>query len=725
MAKQDGVSDRFDRSAEYHIGRSPDLATVTPGAEVRYSCLHRNGLPPLAVGGPSATRDNVRWYKFRARALLEETRRRDPNWAVPVEQGPFAEFTWACTWEEPPGRYVIGSEISDGRESTFCFLPQAVERAGLVLGSDFDDLYEQGRAPSPIEAEQRIARHLANLQAIERRFPLTDPDDRRKHEQAVDNWKKLQAALRKLLAPTDGKTRIALPALHLETATQARRPVLLFLCHVGDNVVGRSRRRLPRWVLVDWTDPTDARWHGRYEGVGDTHAEAIAAALRDWDRGNRYPPGRLAYELPAPAFTPQRAQLETDGKDVADEVKGVLEWVAVGGLVVAGTLLLFTPVPALAGAALGTSIFSSAAAGAISIGQRWRAGIFDVRQDAIDGLTIIGALFAGAGAWTRGARVLLRGASGQTLTRVFIGAQIGADLVQGVLVAEQSLDEWNDLVEDPELLPEERARKLLALFHKLATAGLLTYLSLRGSTGELETLNDRPRHVPSAGPTRPAREKLADLTDPQATVDTREAPVVEGHTKEGRHSTRLRTGVAEHPKVVGPEETEFAREYSWEKERWRRRTITRKRVSLVDHEGFAFDAQCDDGTLHITIVTRVRPDSSPALLRAFPDLTEERRSTVLKAPELYPRMYRHFESVGNPVQQLEGMWAWDNYRDAKKVYEELMTERGLSPREAAEEAVLHARTYVRYHRDRGFTRVVYAEYDPVNEVFHFLIERDE
>ena len=67
-------------------------------------------------------------------------------------------------------------------------------------------------------------------------------------------------------------------------------------------------------------------------------------------------------------------------------------------------------------------------------GQRWRAGIFDPRQDAIDGLTIIGALFGAAG-WARGARVLVRGPSGETLARIFVGAQIGSDLVQGVLIA--------------------------------------------------------------------------------------------------------------------------------------------------------------------------------------------------------------------------------------------------------------------------------------------------
>jgi hypothetical protein len=720
LSKQDGVSSRFDRSDRYRIGRVPDLMTVTPGAEVRYTCQHRNGQPPAAIGGGATTRDSVRWYKFRARSLLEETRGRDPNWAVPLEKGPFGEFSWYCRWQESPGRYVIGSEISDGGESTFCFLPQYVEGAGLVLGSAFDELGEKVGAPSPAEAEQKLAQHLANLQAIARRFPVTDPDDQRRHDDAVAAWRKYQGALRELLAPTDGRTRIAVPALHLETTTQLQRPLLLFLCHAGDDVVGRSQRKRPRWVLVDWTDPTDSRWHGSYEGVGDTHAEAIAAALRDWDWGNRYPAGRVVRELPAHAFgEAQRAQLQTNGKSLGDEVQGVFEWIAVGGLVVAGALLLFTPVPSLAAAALGVSVLSSTAASGISVGQRWRAGIFDPRQDAIDGLTIIGALFGGAAAWSRGARVLLRGPSAETVARIFVGAQIGSDLVQGVLIAEDCLHDWNDLVEDPELLPEDRSRKLLALFRKLGEAGLLTYISLRAGAAEMEALNDRPRHVASAGGARPAGEKFRELTNPRATVDATRPPEAEGHTGEGRQTTRVRTGVGESPKALGPESfAEFIRK---KRHHWEEKVITDEVIELVDQDRFSFVAKCFNGDLDITIVTSVGPESSPHLKRFFGNPTKLTYSEVLRAAELYPRMYAHFAAVGNPVKRLVGMWAWTNYEDCLPKFEELTKGRKMSARKAAKIAVLEARTWKKYHRPQGFTEVVEAEHHPYLKQFSFVI----
>jgi hypothetical protein len=71
------------------------------------------------------------------------------------------------------------------------------------------------------------------------------------------------------------------------------------------------------------------------------------------------------------------------------------------------------------------------------------------------------------------------------------------------------------------------------------------------------------------------------------------------------------------------------------------------------------------------------------------------------------------------------MWAWDNYEDARKVYDELRTGRGISAREAAETAVLHARTYLKYHRQHGFTHVAYARHDARTRLFHFLIERGD
>ena len=121
----------------------------------------------------SSYRDSVRWYKFRAQSLLEERRTSDAGWAVPIQKGPVGTFAWDCGWNDSSRADTWSARRSlDGSASTFCFLPQQVEATGLVVGRSLDDLLAGGVGPAPTEAEQRIARHLANLQAI----PETLPD---------------------------------------------------------------------------------------------------------------------------------------------------------------------------------------------------------------------------------------------------------------------------------------------------------------------------------------------------------------------------------------------------------------------------------------------------------------------------------------------------------------------------------------------------------------------
>ena len=136
---------------------------------------------------------------------------------------------------------------------------------------------------------------------------------------------------------------------------------------------------------------------------------------------------------------------------------------------------------------------------------------------------------------------------------------------------------------------------------------------------------------------------------------------------------------------------------------------------------FSFEAKCKDGTLSITIVTAVDPlKSSEHLLEYFPGLEAPKRSRVLVAKELYPRMYKYFEDVGNPVKRLVGSWAWDNYADAKAVFDELIAE-GKSPVEAAKVAVLQARSFVKYHKPMGFDTVLSAEHKAEYKLFYFEI----
>jgi hypothetical protein len=720
------ASARADGSdnTEYRIGRAPDLQTVTPGAHVRYRCdWAAPGAPPTVAGqdywGP---RDGVRWYSYGDRAPKR-------FWQQQVRTGP-ASPAWDCVWDQDPGRYTVIAEIrsrlAPDRPPTYCYLPQQVGDAGALLRNGLDALIKDGAGPSPGDAESEIGRYRRLLGDIAKRLPPSDPAGRRAHERTVGAWTELAGRLRALLAPTDDRRRIPVRGLHLETATQARRPLLLFLSELGDVQRARGRAGVvvkKRWVLVDWTDASDPRFRGDYEGEGDSPKEAIESAFSSWDWGNRYPEGQVTFDVPAGLRQivggPASRQMDTDGKTVTDLMIGAFEWIAIGGMLVAGFCFVFVSIPALISASMATSVLASTAGAVFSVGQRWRAGIFDWRADAIDGLTVAGNI-VGAGAWARGARVRTLGDAGKTLDYVFIGARVAADAAQGVLVAASRIDELDRLMKAPDLAPEERARKILALFAELVAVGLMTAVSFRASAKEADSLDKRPRHFADDPRSNTPGDRLDALTNPREVVDTTQPPVAEGHTNEGGHKTTLNTGVAPAPAGrLGPKETEFAKFYPGGRQ-WRKREIGTSEIELIDRDGFRFHAVCKKGTLDITIATVFDPVANPPLIPYFPQFASKEKSKVMKAESLYPKMYKHFEQVGNPVTTLDSSWAWTNYADAKVKFDELLAA-GASEKEAAVAAVKSARSY-RYHLAQGFTKVVSASHRP--GLFKFVMVKE-
>jgi hypothetical protein len=127
--------------------------------------------------------------------------------------------------------------------------------------------------------------------------------------------------LRGLLSPSDNKRRIPVRGLHLEFVTQAQRPLLMFLADLGEVTRQQGRGGLVKkkhWALVDWTDASDPRFRGTYDGEGTDDRAAIDACLNSWDWGNRYPEGNVSFEIPADLRGilggPVRRQMDTNGK---------------------------------------------------------------------------------------------------------------------------------------------------------------------------------------------------------------------------------------------------------------------------------------------------------------------------------------------------------------------------------------------------------------------------
>jgi len=712
-------------NTEYRIRRTPDLAVVSTGARIRYVCEWKGpGAQPTVAGEHSwGPRDGIRWYAYSNQAPSGFFERR-------VKAGPL-QPSWDRSWEEAPGQYTVIAEIRsslDGpkRPPSYRYLGQQVGHVGAMLKDWLDRLLKKGEGPSPDEAESEIRRFRGLLSEIAARFSPPNP---KQHAETVKKWADLAGRLRGLLSSTDKKRRIAVRGMHLEKVTQAQRPLFLFLADLGEVVraAGRSGMvRMQRWVLVDWTDPSDPRFRGSYEGEGTSTAAAITACLSSWDWENRYPEGHVLFEIPtelrALLGEPVRRQMDTNGKNLTDEVIVVFQWIAIGGMLVAGFCYIFVAIPALTSGAAAASMIASTAGAVFSVSQRWRDGIFDWQADAMDGLTIVSNLL-GAGVWARGARVRLLGDGGKQLDFVFLGTRVAADTVQGVLIAASHGDELEKLLKDPNYSPEERARKMLAVFAELTALGLMTAISFRASAKEADALCQKPKYLQAHPDANVAEETLDRLTKPGELIDRTKPPIAEGHSAEPQHKTTVNTGIRPAPKLVGPEDTAFAKAYPPDPSKYSHRELTKYKIQILDRDGFGLMAEVNPDTLDLTIVIETTKGSKR-------DGTFQ-GSKYFWAKDLYPKMYQHFAQQGVTVKSVSGTLMWDNVKDTSiPLYDRLLSDAHTkkltgdafenAKRDAAVKAVQVAKTY-HYHVEAGIPQVTHAERD--GNGFDFKLER--
>lgn len=501
----------------YRIGASPQLRTVTPGAVITYSAL-QNYDTISAAGGP---RDSFTWYYYPDNDRQQFRR---------------AAFGWQWKdqeWEDP-GRYtvVLHVRFRDKTEHFYTY-PQHVEDTEVVLARELGKAKKDGPA-DPLAAMNVVWRYVQVLRDVEKKHPITDYNKKREHDQLVAGYQAYADKLAELIRNYWSPDLYPIDAVHLETASQRVSRLNVFIARSMHDPSGRT------WHLVDWTNPTQRDRTGVYEVKADSPEKAIRELIEEWDDGNRYFDGHITYRVPAAACGKEiSGSFETDGASFWDSVASFFEWVALGAAVVAGVVTLVAPVPGsrIVSAAIWTSIFSSTAAAVVNIGQRHEEGFGSWKDDAFDGLTIVGNLFAGAGTWVKGATVVARNAQGQVTRYVLIG-QVGADAVQGVLIAADAVAQYDRIMSDPGLTPQQRTDRLLELFRSMALAGTMTYISVKSSKADLDNLNRAPRHLDGDQVRAPA-EKLADLRDPSKVIDTTKPPVAEGHTQDGRVDTRV------------------------------------------------------------------------------------------------------------------------------------------------------------------------------------------
>lgn len=469
---------------KFKIVAQPDLITITPDAIVSYFAQRIDGENEDIPAGTK-----FRWSCHN-----------DPATRPWYEPSIFPGFSYTSHWKDAKwgfiGKHTIVLIVRhpDGSKDKYSRI-QWVDTASNILGRSFDPRANDN-LPGPFETLMHKEKEHQVLLKIAKIKPPKDERQKEKHEKTVEYNETYIGHLKGNLEGLEGREGFAVDALHLDRERSQQATLLLWLVNLSD------QNDKPTWKLVDWTNPAYRFSTGVYEGSGATHQKAIEDVISNWDSDNRYPNGRIKYEFKAHSYENVcsdeytiniSGEFDTDGKSFWDEVSSWLDYVALGGAVVAGVVTLVAPVPGsrVVSAAIWTSIFTSSAAAVINIAQRHDEGFGNWKDDAFDGLSIVGNLFAGAGmAWKVGATVKSATHLGAKMNKAVLIGQISSDGLQGVLLAADHLKSYNSIMEDDNLAPDERLKKLMELFRSAAIAGTLTYMSIQGARGDLSNLNN-------------------------------------------------------------------------------------------------------------------------------------------------------------------------------------------------------------------------------------------
>ena len=365
---------------------------------------------------------------------------------------------------------------------------QRVDSATNILRGEFNPAANDFD-PTPIQTLESSKKYLAVLKKIAADKPPATEQDKEKHETTIKNLDAYIFHLDDHLKGLEHKEAYQVDAIHIDVERSTRTTLKLWLI----NTTKRNSDEIT-WRLIDWTNPAHRSTTGSYEESGDTHQEAIENLLETWDDNNRYPEGRIRYKFKVSKYKiDEEDGFDTDGMSTWDEISKWLDYVALGAAVVAGVATLIAPVPGsrVVSAAIWASIVTSTGAATINIAQRHDEGFGNLKDDAFDGLSIVGNLFAGAGTyWKVGASVTSATRLGSGMSKAIIIGQIGTDGLQGVMLAAEHIGQYNQIMDDPNLLPEDRLKKLMELFRSAAISGAMTYIAVKGSTADLDNLNN-------------------------------------------------------------------------------------------------------------------------------------------------------------------------------------------------------------------------------------------
>lgn len=410
-----------------------------------------------------------------------------------VVHGP-SGLAWSqAEWAYPGDHTIIFTIRSPNGQVRRIAKRQTVAYAKLIAQRELN-VNANDSDPTPSQQLIRTEKYLETLKQVAAERPPGNSAQQRAYDDRVEYLESYTEHLRNHLSELGCREGFPVDAIHVDKNSGQRTQLKLWLVNVTD-LERKDEDWIPwndgdkTWKLIDWTNPAHRSTTGVYEGSGDSHEQAVRDVFNTWDSDNRYPEGYIEYSL----TTPDKYGInlsggfESDGQSFWDEVSAWLDYVALGAAVVAGVATMVVPGSQAISVAIWVSIFASTGAATTNIVSRHQEGFGNWRDDAFDGLSIVGNIFGGA-AWKLGATISSSALLSAQRT-VLIG-QLGTDGLQGILLGEQYLSQYNSVVDDPNLGPEERLQKLMEVFRSALVAGVLTTVSISGTRADLSNLNN-------------------------------------------------------------------------------------------------------------------------------------------------------------------------------------------------------------------------------------------
>ncbi len=209
--------------------------------------------------------------------------------------------------------------------------------------------------------------------------------------------------------------------------------------------------------------------------------------------------------------------MDTTGGTGLDALIRWLTYISSGAL---GVALLLLPVPGTTAAAvaLGTAMFSSTAAGALSIAERRHRGLEWSLVDTVDLLGLVSDLMTlgRASQFRRGAAVEFLRPGRRAIEHYVFWGHVSADVASagatGYLIATEAYEELDRLANNPELTGAERMHRMQQAIRRMGLQTVAIGLTLR-TPGGGPSPDAAPSHLPNDGLHQSISDKLRVLGD--------------------------------------------------------------------------------------------------------------------------------------------------------------------------------------------------------------------